>query len=65
MGGMINGTSVSDVAIKFDCTERFPCEGILLQDINIVREASGAAKAMCSCSHVNVKETGAVSPHCS
>ncbi|KAA8518187.1 hypothetical protein F0562_015661 [Nyssa sinensis] len=31
----IKGTSAGDVAIKFDCSKNFPCQGIVLQDVNI------------------------------
>ncbi|KAM7509013.1 hypothetical protein LguiA_019466 [Lonicera macranthoides] len=33
----IKGTSASKIAIKFCCSKAFPCQGILLQDINLSR----------------------------
>ncbi|KAJ4969962.1 hypothetical protein NE237_003061 [Protea cynaroides] len=58
----IQGTSASEVAMKFNCSKAFPCNGILLQDINLVREGEGTAIALCE----NVKWTqiGRVSPLC-
>ncbi|KAM7524525.1 hypothetical protein LguiA_014427 [Lonicera macranthoides] len=59
----IKGTSASEVAIKLDCSKSFPCEGIVLQDINIVsRRGSGPTKALCN--NVHFSQRGAVLPHC-
>ncbi|KAG9449400.1 hypothetical protein H6P81_009365 [Aristolochia fimbriata] len=43
----IKGTSASDVAIKFDCSKSVPCHGIVLQDVNLVRDEGEAAKTEC------------------
>ncbi|CAH8384688.1 unnamed protein product [Eruca vesicaria subsp. sativa] len=54
----ISGTSATDVAITFDCSEKYPCQGIVLENVNI---EGGTA----SCKNVNVKNQGTVSPQCS
>ncbi|KAK3021840.1 hypothetical protein RJ639_046229, partial [Escallonia herrerae] len=58
----IKGTSASDVAIKFDCSKSFPCQGIVLEEINLVRQGGKAAKAVCN--NVRLNQMGGVSPHC-
>ncbi|PON36531.1 Glycoside hydrolase [Parasponia andersonii] len=35
----ISGTSASQAAIKFACSSTFPCEGIVLQDIDLKLQA--------------------------
>ncbi|KAG6690823.1 hypothetical protein I3842_10G031800 [Carya illinoinensis] len=58
----IQGTSASDVAIKFDCSESFPCRGVLLQNINL--EGSGGNEAEALCRNVEWADIGTVSPRC-
>lgn len=58
----IAGTSSSEVAVNFDCSKTSPCQGIILQDINIVGEDAGKAKA--SCLNVKSVNRGRVSPQC-
>ncbi|KFK35000.1 hypothetical protein AALP_AA5G221100 [Arabis alpina] len=53
----ITGTSATDVAIKFDCSKKYPCQGIVLSNVNI---KGGSA----SCKNANVKDQGTVSPQC-
>ncbi|VVB06048.1 unnamed protein product [Arabis nemorensis] len=53
----ITGTSATDVAIKFDCSKKYPCQGIVLANVNI---KGGTA----SCKNANVKDQGTVSPRC-
>ncbi|KAG5399739.1 hypothetical protein IGI04_014346 [Brassica rapa subsp. trilocularis] len=54
----ISGTSATDVAIMFNCSEKYPCQGIVLENVNI---KGGTA----SCKNVvNVKDQGTVSPQC-
>ncbi|OIT02013.1 PREDICTED: polygalacturonase-like [Nicotiana attenuata] len=31
----IRGTSATEVAVKFDCSKKYPCSGIALEDINL------------------------------
>ncbi|KAJ6408234.1 hypothetical protein OIU84_011530 [Salix udensis] len=58
----IKGTVASEVAIKFDCSKTYPCEGILMKDVNLEREGAGTAIALCN--NVKLAEMGAVSPNC-
>ncbi|KAK7267317.1 hypothetical protein RIF29_19986 [Crotalaria pallida] len=58
----IKGTSASDVAVEFDCAENYPCQGIVLQNIDLQSEGGEAAKA--SCNNVKLSYRGDVSPRC-
>lgn len=59
----IKGTSASDVGVKFDCSEKFPCKEIVLQNIDLQCEGSGdAAKALCN--NVELSCKGHVTPRC-
>lgn len=59
----IRGTSESEMAIKFDCSKTFPCQGIQLQNVIIGREgADGDSKA--SCANVRPETRGKISPSC-
>lgn len=31
----IRGTSATEVAVKFDCSKKYPCSGIALEDVNL------------------------------
>ncbi|KFK37027.1 hypothetical protein AALP_AA4G202700 [Arabis alpina] len=53
----IRGTSASDMAITFDCSSDYPCQGIVLDKVNI---RGGKA----SCTNANVMDKGAVLPQC-
>ncbi|KAI7998719.1 hypothetical protein LOK49_LG10G02927 [Camellia lanceoleosa] len=53
----IKGTSASNAAITFDCSKNYPCQGIVLQDVNIT-----PGKA--SCNNVKPSKSGVVSPQC-
>lgn len=59
----ILGTSASDVAVKFDCSKSNPCEGIVLQNINLQKQGGNAAQAECN-NIVNLDQIGFVSPCC-
>ncbi|KAJ4706421.1 Polygalacturonase [Melia azedarach] len=60
----IEGTSASEVAVKFDCSKSYPCEGIVLQDVNLRREVEDEA-AKAECNNVDdLAQTGVVSPRC-
>ncbi|ONK75247.1 uncharacterized protein A4U43_C03F14890 [Asparagus officinalis] len=56
----IKGTSASDVAIDFECSKSVPCQGIVLQAINLVKENGGSAKSICK--NVNLTKKGTVIP---
>ncbi|OVA20966.1 Glycoside hydrolase [Macleaya cordata] len=58
----IRGTSASDVAVKFDCSKGYPCRGVVLQNINLVREGGNQAKALCK--SVKLTKIGGVTPNC-
>lgn len=59
----IEGTSASDVAIVFDCSKSHPCQGITLQDVNLIGEGGEATTA--TCNNVQITMIGNVSPGCS
>ncbi|GAU24258.1 hypothetical protein TSUD_23940 [Trifolium subterraneum] len=58
----IKGTSASDVAVQFNCSQNFPCQGIVLQNIDLELEGGGEAKA--SCNNVKLSYRGNVNPRC-
>ncbi|XP_016506354.2 polygalacturonase-2-like [Nicotiana tabacum] len=58
----IKGTSATNEAINFDCSKNFPCQRIMLQNINLVGEDDETSKAVCN--HVNFVNISAVSPKC-
>uniref|UniRef100_A0A2N9IYY6 endo-polygalacturonase n=1 Tax=Fagus sylvatica TaxID=28930 RepID=A0A2N9IYY6_FAGSY len=57
----IHGTSASDVAVNFNCSDSFPCQGIFLQNINLKYEGK-TTKALCY--NVQSADNGIVSPRC-
>ena len=57
----IKGTSSSSEAIQIDCSEKFPCKGIVLQGIDL-RVGGKAAKA--ECNNAKITEKGNLSPRC-
>ncbi|KAH7557278.1 hypothetical protein JRO89_XS11G0100700 [Xanthoceras sorbifolium] len=60
----IKGTSASKVAVKFDCSKKYPCEGIVLENINLEAESSGGA-VEASCNNVvQLSQIGPVTPRC-
>ncbi|XP_058075590.1 polygalacturonase-like [Magnolia sinica] len=56
----IRGTSTSDEAVTFDCSQSSPCNGIVLQDINLVGYAG--QKTSSSCKNVRGSTIGKVVP---
>ncbi|XP_027938004.1 polygalacturonase-like [Vigna unguiculata] len=58
----IKGTSASDVGVQFECSEKFPCKGIVLQNVELEREDGEGAKA--SCNSVQLSYIGDVNPQC-
>ncbi|KAK4272530.1 hypothetical protein QN277_021074 [Acacia crassicarpa] len=52
----IKGTSASKVSVKFDCSEDFPCQGIVMQNVDLTLETGEASKA--SCHNVQVSYVG-------
>ncbi|KAI3409234.1 uncharacterized protein J3R85_019593, partial [Psidium guajava] len=59
----IRGTSASDVAVEFNCSESLPCAGIVLQNINLQKIGGGSTTA--SCNSIDLECIGLVSPRCS
>lgn len=58
----IIGKSASDVAVKFDCSKKFPCNKIVLQNIDLQCEEGEAASALCN--NVELSYIGHVTPLC-
>lgn len=70
----IKGSSASEVAIKFDCSDSFPCKGILVQDVNLYHlqnehttstSSRSGQDVEASCNSVRLTTKGRVSPLCS
>ncbi|XP_027367339.1 polygalacturonase [Abrus precatorius] len=57
----IKGTSASDMAVQFDCSKNFPCQGLVMQNVDL-QSKSGVAKA--SCDSVKLSYRGDVNPRC-
>ncbi|CAA0829878.1 Polygalacturonase ADPG1 [Striga hermonthica] len=58
----IKGTSISDEAINFKCSKSHPCQGITLQNVNLI--GTGGEKSKAVCNNVRLQNLGTVSPHC-
>lgn len=43
----IKGTSATEEAIKFACSDDSPCEGLFLEDVQLVSQSGGIAKSFC------------------
>lgn len=43
----IHGTSATEVAVKFDCSKRHPCSGIILENVKL-KYKHKTSKAVCS-----------------
>ncbi|XP_021736091.1 polygalacturonase QRT2-like [Chenopodium quinoa] len=59
----IKGTSFTEDAIKFNCSKSHKCQGIVLQNINLVMK-KGRKAAMAECENVELFHRGKVSPKC-
>lgn len=61
----VKGTSASKVAVKFDCSERYPCKGIRLQNVKLEAvEEIDEEGVEAECENVQVSQVGVVSPRC-
>ncbi|XWS43145.1 hypothetical protein CRYUN_Cryun16bG0077500 [Craigia yunnanensis] len=58
----IKGTSASEVAIKFDCSKSHPCQGIVLQNVNLQEQGNATVEAICN--NVKLSEAEAIFPQC-
>ena len=43
----IRGTSATEEAIRFACSDSLPCEGLYLEDIQLVSYTGGITKSFC------------------
>ncbi|KAL5720577.1 hypothetical protein ACHQM5_013236 [Ranunculus cassubicifolius] len=59
----IKGTSDTEVAVTLDCSKSHPCQGIIMEDINLVKTNGGSAQALCK--NIKLTKIGKVSPSCS
>nr|BCM78834.1 polygalacturonase [Prunus persica] len=55
----IHGTSATEVAVKFDCSSKYPCSNIKMEDVKLTYK-NQAAEA--SCSHAAGTSQGTVQP---
>ncbi|KAK7336567.1 hypothetical protein VNO77_17112 [Canavalia gladiata] len=60
----ISGTSASDIAVKFDCSEKFPCQEIVLHNIDLQCEGEDGDSAKALCNNVELSYLEHVSPRC-
>lgn len=59
----IKGTSGSDVAVRFDCSESLACEGIVMRDVELQSKRGDKVRALCN--NVKFAELGGdVFPMC-
>ncbi|KAL0337965.1 UNVERIFIED_CONTAM: Polygalacturonase [Sesamum calycinum] len=56
------GTSASTVAIDLQCSKSYPCQGIVLENVNLEDANGGKSDAVCK--NVDVQNSGNVSPVC-
>ncbi|GMN22540.1 hypothetical protein TIFTF001_045672, partial [Ficus carica] len=56
----IHGTSTTEVAVKFDCSSKSPCNNIRLQDVKLTYK--NVLPAQASCSHAVGSASGLVQP---
>ncbi|TKY58964.1 Polygalacturonase protein [Spatholobus suberectus] len=55
----IHGTSATQVAVKFDCSSKYPCSGIRLEDVKLTYKNQ---PALASCNHAGGAALGTVQP---
>ncbi|XWS55440.1 hypothetical protein CRYUN_Cryun09bG0000600 [Craigia yunnanensis] len=55
----IHGTSATEVAVKFDCSSKYPCTGIRLEEVKLTYK-NEAAEA--SCNHAGGTASGYIQP---
>ncbi|KAK9002348.1 hypothetical protein V6N11_025032 [Hibiscus sabdariffa] len=62
----IRGTSASNVALKFNCSQMYPCREIFLQNVAITSSQEDKEEhiAEASCSNIRLSYRGNVSPPC-
>ncbi|KAH6772822.1 Pectin lyase-like superfamily protein [Perilla frutescens var. hirtella] len=60
----IRGTSASKVAIAFECSKSRPCQGILMQNVNLERTSNTTEYSQAVCNNVNFFNSPPFSPTC-
>ncbi|KAF7151903.1 hypothetical protein RHSIM_Rhsim02G0175100 [Rhododendron simsii] len=55
----IHGTSATTVAVNFDCSKEYPCNRIILEDVNL---SYGNEQSQASCANVEGSASGFVTP---
>ncbi|KAJ9187208.1 hypothetical protein P3X46_002693 [Hevea brasiliensis] len=55
----IHGTSATEVAVKFDCSNKYPCTGIRMEDVKLTYKNQPADA---SCNNADGKASGVVQP---
>lgn len=55
----VHGTSATEVAVNFECSERYPCSGIILEDVNLTYNDQ---PALASCANADGSSYGLVEP---
>jgi len=55
----IHGTSATQVAVKFDCSSKYPCSRIRLEDVKLTYKNQ---RALSSCNHADGAALGLVQP---
>ncbi|XP_074320481.1 polygalacturonase-like [Silene latifolia] len=59
----IRGTTSSNPALIFNCSQTYPCRGIVLQDV-IIHNTQTTTTPQASCDNVQLSDLGTVSPQC-
>lgn len=56
----IYGTSATEIAVKINCSPKYPCIGISLEDVMLTYESK---QAVASCNHAGGITSGVVQPN--
>ncbi|KAI7748036.1 hypothetical protein M8C21_028540 [Ambrosia artemisiifolia] len=56
----VHGTSATKVAVKFDCSKKYPCKGITMQDVNL--SFTEEAPASSYCANAGGQTSGVIKP---
>ncbi|KAJ6308807.1 hypothetical protein OIU76_018404 [Salix suchowensis] len=43
----IKGTSATEEAIKFACSDDFPCKGLYMEDVHLLSNTGGTTRSFC------------------
>ncbi|KAJ6700977.1 GLYCOSIDE HYDROLASE FAMILY 28 [Salix koriyanagi] len=43
----IKGTSATEEAIKFACSDDFPCKGLYMEDVHLLSHTGGTTRSFC------------------